>query len=92
MEIKKDFLFGVATAAYQIGGGFDEDGKGRSIWDTFCDTPGKVARGENGKVANDHYHRWREDVAIMKQLGVNSYRLSLAWTRMFPDGTLASRN
>lgn len=92
MEFQKDFLFGVATAAYQIEGGFDEDGKGRSIWDTFCDTPGKVARGESGKFANDHYHRWREDVAIMKELGVNSYRLSLAWTRMFPDGTMASRN
>ena len=92
MLFDKNFLFGVATAAYQIEGAVDEDGRGKTIWDTFCETPGKIARGESGKIANDHYHRWKSDVAIMKELGVNSYRFSMAWSRMFPDGKLNSRN
>ena len=92
MPFNKDFLFGVATAAYQIEGATDEDGRGKSIWDTFCETPGKIARGESGRVANDHYHRWKSDVAIMKEHGVNSYRFSMAWSRMFPEGTQAVRN
>ena len=86
MAFKEDFLFGVATAAYQIEGAVNEDGRGKTIWDTFCETPGKVARGESGAVANDHYHRYLEDVAIMKQLGVKAYRFSMAWSRMFPQG------
>jgi len=81
-----DFLFGVATAAYQIEGAYDADGKGRSIWDTFCDAPGKVARGESGKRANEHYLRYRDDVALMTSLESQAYRFSLAWTRMFPEG------
>lgn len=85
-RFSKDFLFGVATAAYQIEGGAYEDGKGESVWDRFCKTPGKVARGESGDVAVDHYHRWPEDLDLMKELGMQGYRFSVAWTRMFPEG------
>jgi beta-glucosidase len=92
MSFNKDFLFGVATAAYQIEGAVDEDGRGRTIWDTFCETPGKIARGETGKIANNHYHLWKSDIAIMKELGINSYRFSMAWSRMFPNGRVADRN
>lgn len=92
MPFKRDFLFGVATAAYQIEGAVNEDGRGKTVWDTFCETPGKIARGESGNIANDHYHLWKSDVAIMKNLGVNSYRFSIAWSRMFPDGKIGSRN
>lgn len=81
-----DFLFGVATAAYQIEGGHDLDGKGESVWDRFSHTPGKVDRGETGDVAVDHYHRWPEDLDLMKGLGMQAYRFSVAWTRMFPNG------
>lgn len=81
-----DFNWGVATSSYQIEGAAHLDGRGESIWDRFCATPGKVVNMENGDVACDHYHRYPEDVAIMNQLGVNSYRFSLAWPRMFPLG------
>jgi beta-glucosidase len=77
----------VATAAYQIEGAFDEDGKGPSIWDTYAHTPGKIRNGDTGDVANDHYHRYRDDVALMKALGVTAYRFSISWPRIFPDGT-----
>ncbi|NUR08282.1 MAG: beta-glucosidase [Nocardioidaceae bacterium] len=80
------FELGVATASYQIEGAVDEGGRGPSIWDTFSHTPGKVARGETGDVACDHYHRYREDVALMRDLGVDAYRLSVAWPRVQPDG------
>ena len=80
------FLWGAATSAYQIEGAFAEDGKGRSIWDTFSHTPGKVARGETGDVACDHYHRYRDDVALMGDLGLEAYRFSVAWPRVQPDG------
>ncbi len=82
----RDFLWGTATAAYQIEGGYNEDGKGPSIWDTFAHTPGKIERGETGDVACDHYHRWADDVALMAQLGVRAYRFSLAWARILPAG------
>lgn len=82
----KEFVFGVATAAYQIEGAYQVDGKGESIWDRFSHTPGKVDRGENGDVADDHYHRWPEDLDLMQNLGVQGYRFSVAWTRLFPDG------
>jgi beta-glucosidase len=85
-EFGPDFLFGVATASYQIEGAVNEDGRGKTVWDTFCETPGKVARGESGAVANDHYHRYLEDIQIMKQMGVQAYRFSMAWSRMFPEG------
>lgn len=81
------FRWGVATSAYQIEGAWDEDGKGVSIWDTFAHTPGKVKNDENADVANDHYHRYPEDVALMKEIGANAYRFSIAWPRIFPEGT-----
>lgn len=80
------FAWGVATSSYQIEGAAHEDGRGVSIWDTFCATPGKVVNAENGDVACDHYHRYPEDIALMKELGITSYRFSLAWPRMFPNG------
>ncbi len=81
-----DFVWGAATAAYQIEGAWDEDGKGESIWDRFSHTPGKVARGDTGDIACDHYHLWREDVALMKELGLRAYRFSIAWPRLLPEG------
>ncbi|MEV4565717.1 GH1 family beta-glucosidase [Nonomuraea sp. NPDC049419] len=80
------FLWGTATAAYQIEGATGEDGRGPSIWDTFAREPGRTRDGHTGDVACDHYHRWREDVALMADLGVNAYRFSIAWPRVLPDG------
>ncbi|WP_306371063.1 GH1 family beta-glucosidase [Nocardiopsis sp. CC223A] len=79
-------LFGTATAAYQIEGGAHEGGRGPSIWDTYCRTPGRVARGETGDVACDHYHRYEEDVALLAALGVDLYRFSVSWPRVQPTG------
>jgi beta-glucosidase len=81
-----DFLWGSATASYQIEGAAQEDGRGESIWDRFSHTPGKVKNGDTGDVACDHYHRWREDIALMKSLGLRNYRFSIAWPRIFPEG------
>ena len=83
----KDFLWGTATASYQIEGAFDKDGKGKSIWDTFTHTPGKIKNNENGDTAVDHYHRYKEDIGLMSDIKLNSYRFSLAWTRLIPEGT-----
>lgn len=82
-----DFLWGTATSAYQIEGAWEEDGRGPSIWDVFAHTPGRVVNGDTGEVACDHYHRWREDIALMRQLGLSSYRFSVSWTRVLPEGT-----
>jgi len=81
------FVFGTATSAYQIEGAWNEDGKGPSIWDTFSQTPGRVHDDVPGDVAVDHYHRWRDDVALMRELGIPAYRFSLSWPRLLPDGT-----
>jgi beta-glucosidase len=82
-----DFLWGAATAAYQIEGAVEEDGRGASIWDTFSHTPGRTRAGGNGDVADDHYHRWQQDVGIMQQLGLGAYRFSIAWPRIQPGGS-----
>ncbi|GAA2661858.1 GH1 family beta-glucosidase [Nonomuraea recticatena] len=81
------FLWGTATAAYQIEGAADEDGRGASIWDTFARQPGRTRDGHTGDVACDHYHRWPEDLALMSDLGVNAYRFSLSWPRIQPEGS-----
>lgn len=86
-DFPPDFLWGVATAAYQIEGGWDEGGRGPSIWDTFSHTPGKTLNGDTGDDAVDHYHRFEEDVALMAEMGVGAYRFSLSWSRLIPDGT-----
>jgi beta-glucosidase len=85
-QFPPNFLWGVATAAYQVEGAWDEGGRAPSIWDTFSHTPGKTLNGDNGDVAVDHYHRYREDVALMGYLGVNAYRFSISWSRLIPDG------
>jgi beta-glucosidase len=81
-----DFCWGAATSSYQIEGAVAEDGRTPSIWDTFAATPGRVAHGEDGSVAIDHYHRWRDDLDLMAELGLNAYRFSVAWPRVQPDG------
>jgi beta-glucosidase len=80
------FLWGAATAAYQVEGAVREDGRGESIWDRFCATPGAIHGGDTGDVACDHYHRWKDDVENMRDLGLTSYRFSVAWPRLFPQG------
>jgi beta-glucosidase len=81
------FLWGTATSAYQIEGAVDQDGRGRSIWDVFAHTPDKIADHSNADRASDHYHRYKEDVGLIKALGVKAYRFSIAWPRVFPEGT-----
>ena len=85
-EFPKDFLWGSASAAYQVEGAWDEDGKGRSVWDEFVRIPGKTFKATTGDKAVDHYHRFEEDVALMKEMGLKTYRFSIAWTRIFPNG------
>src|SRR5262245_13658894 len=75
----KGFHWGVGTSSYQIEGAWNEDGKGVSIWDTYTHTPGNIKNNDTGDVANDHYHRHEEDVALMKDIGANAYRFSIAW-------------
>jgi len=81
-----EFIWGVATSSYQIEGAANEGGRGQSIWDTFCKVPGKVANFDNGDIACDHYHRFKEDLDLMKWMGVKAYRFSVAWPRVIPDG------
>src|SRR5581483_294772 len=83
-----DFVWGASTAAYQIEGAWNADGKGESIWDRFSHTPGKILNSDTGDVACDHYHRYRSDVALMKELNLKAYRFSFAWPRILPQGTL----
>lgn len=86
LDFPKDFIFGAATASYQIEGAWNEDGKGLSCWDNFSHIHGNVDRNENGDVACDHYHRFKDDVAKMKEMHLDSYRFSVSWTRIIPDG------
>lgn len=86
IKFPEDFNWGVATSSYQIEGAAFVDGRGESIWDRFCATPGKVVNSENGNVACDHYHRYPEDIALMKEMGVDTYRFSISWPRLFPMG------
>ena len=82
----KDFVWGTATSAYQIEGAVNEDGRGRSIWDTFAHTPGKIEDHTTADRANDHYHRYKQDVGLIRELGAKAYRFSIAWPRVFPEG------
>ena len=82
----KDFLWGAATASYQIEGAWNEDGKGESIWDRFAHTPGTIYENQNGDIACDHYHRYEEDVELMAKIGLKAYRFSISWPRIFPEG------
>jgi len=82
----KGFYWGTATASFQIEGATKEDGRGESIWDRFCATPGKIITGETGDPATDSYHRFMDDIALMKEMGLNAYRFSIAWPRILPDG------
>ncbi|HOZ38441.1 MAG TPA: GH1 family beta-glucosidase [Anaerolineaceae bacterium] len=86
LKFPDNFLWGTATCAYQIEGAVNEDGRGESIWDVFSHTPGKIHNNDNGDVACDHYHRWQEDIQLMKSLGFKSYRFSIAWPRILPEG------
>jgi beta-glucosidase len=85
-QFPEGFIWGAATAAYQIEGGVHEGGRGESIWDRFSHTPGKVLNGDTGDVACDHYHRWRDDIGLMRELGLDAYRFSVAWPRILPNG------
>ena len=86
LNYPKGFLWGTATAAYQIEGGAKDDGRGPSVWDTFSHTPGKTYHGETGDVADDSYHLYKDDIQLMKALGVSTYRMSISWSRVIPDG------
>ncbi|MBN2447400.1 MAG: beta-glucosidase [Phycisphaerae bacterium] len=86
MAFRNDFAWGAATAAYQIEGAHEADGKGPSVWDMFCRRPGAVRNGDTGNVACDHYGRWQDDVALMREMGLNAYRLSISWPRVLPEG------
>ena len=85
-EFPEGFLWGAATAAYQIEGSSMADGAGESIWDRFVHTPGMMKDGDTGEVACDHYNRWREDIALMKRLNLQAYRFSVSWSRVMPEG------
>src|SRR5262245_6400611 len=85
-QFPRGFLWGAATAAYQVEGAWRADGKGESIWDRFAHTPGRVVNGDTGDVACDSYHRYAEDIALLKELGLRSYRFSVSWPRVQPTG------
>jgi beta-glucosidase len=87
LQFPDDFVWGAATASYQIEGAWNEDEKGESIWDRFSHTPGKVQDGDTGDKACDHYHRWEDDLKMIKALGLKAYRFSVAWPRVLPNGS-----
>lgn len=87
MGFAKDFVWGAATSSYQIEGTGRDSGKGQNIWDVFTKEPGRVYEGHTGDIACDHYHRFREDVVYMKELGLKGYRFSIDWSRVLPEGT-----
>ncbi len=87
LTFPEGFLWGAATAAYQIEGAHDQDGRGESVWDRFCHTPGKTYLGHSGDVACDHYNRMDDDVALMAELGLQTYRFSISWPRILPSGS-----
>ena len=89
-KLSASFVWGVSTSSYQIEGAANEDGRGPSIWDTYCREPGRIANGDTGDVACDHYHRYAEDIALMRNLGVEAYRFSVAWPRVMPAGSGAA--
>jgi beta-glucosidase len=82
----KDFIFGAATSAYQVEGAWNEDGKGLQIWDVFSQAPGNIAKGHDGNIACDHYHRYADDIELMKRIGLQAYRFSVSWSRVLPEG------
>ena len=84
--IKNEFMWGCASAAYQYEGAAFEDGRGSCIWDNFAKEPGKIFNNENANVADDSYHRFAEDLGILKSMGLKNYRMSISWTRLFPTG------
>ena len=86
VRFPENFVWGAATASYQIEGAYNEDGKGESIWDRFSRTPGKVQDGDRGGIACDSYHRYQDDIKLMKAISLNAYRFSIAWSRIFPQG------
>ncbi len=81
-----NFVWGVATASYQIEGAWQEDGRGPSVWDMCCQKPGFVKEGDSGEIACDHYHHMEEDVRLMRELGIRAYRFSISWSRVLPEG------
>src|SRR5664280_1214031 len=85
-DFPSDFVWGAATSAYQIEGAVDVDGRGESIWDTFCKRPGAVLNGDSGAVACDFYHRYSQDIELMRTLGIDAFRFSIAWPRVLPEG------
>src|SRR5437667_3000923 len=86
VQLPADFVWGTATASFQIEGASRADGRGESVWDRFCATPGKVRNGDTGEVACDFYHRFRDDVALMGELGLDAFRFSISWPRVLPRG------
>lgn len=86
IEFPSDFIWGVATASYQIEGAYDEDGRGESIWDRYCSIPNNILNNDNGNIACDHYHKYKEDVKLMSEMGVKAYRFSISWSRILPKG------
>lgn len=86
MSFKKDFIWGAATASFQIEGAWNEDGKGLNIWDEFCSQPGKIENNGTGNEACDHYHRYKDDVKLMAEMGLKAYRFSISWARLLPEG------